>query len=389
VISQPIADAVIVAAGTSRRMGGQDKLAASVAGRPLLRWAIEAFAAVPDVGGIVVVTSEQAMTALGASPWLGRLGARLVVGGRRRQDSVAAGVRATSAGIVLVHDAARPLVSSELILRVIRQVRLRGAAIPVLPVVDALKRLDGGADDGLVAGSAERGGLFRAQTPQGARRDLLLGALERHASGDEEFGDEAELLARDGVAVATVLGEASNLKVTLPEDLSLVRRLVPATVSTRSAVGIDSHPFGPADGLRLGGIVIEGAPRLHGHSDGDVVLHALCDGLLAAAGDQDLGRLFPAGDAATRGVDSRSMLADVLRRLEADGLVPDSVDLTISGARPRLGGPRLDAIAASLAALTDLPPGRVSVKASSGNLSGDEGAGRAVSATCLVSVAPR
>ena len=370
-------------------MGGQDKLAASIAGRPLLRWAVEAFAAAPDVSGIIVVTSAQAVADLQASAWFSGLGARLVVGGERRQDSVAAGVRASVADIVLVHDAARPLVSGELIGRVVRRVRQRGAAIPVLPVVDALKRVDGDADDGIVAGSAERSGLFRAQTPQGARRDVLLAAIERHATGDREFRDEAELLARDGVAVATVPGELANLKVTLPEDLALARRLAAPMGRSRCAVGVDSHPFGPGDGLRLGGLVIEGAPRLHGHSDGDVVLHALCDGLLAAAGDGDLGRLFPAGDPASRDIDSRVLLAEVLRRLESNGLAAESIDVTITGARPRLGGRRLDAIASSISALTGLLPPSVSVKASTGNLSADEGAGRAMAATCLVSVVPR
>lgn len=388
-IGERLADAVVVAAGTSQRMGGQDKLSASLAGRPLLQWAVEAFAASPQVADIVVVTSEERLAALEDTPWIAAIGAHLVVGGERRQDSVAAGLRATTADIVLVHDAARPLVSGRLIRRVIEGVAQRGAVIPVLPVVDALKRVVGDAAAGSIASTAERGGLFRAQTPQGARRELLLGAAERHAGGPEGFADEAELLARDGVEVGTVQGEVDNIKVTLPEDLTLARRLAGEHAGWRSAIGHDSHPFGPGAGLRLGGLVIEDAPRLHGHSDGDVVLHALCDGLLAAAGDGDLGRLFPAGDQATRDVDSRALLVEVRRRLEGSGLTADSIDVTIMGARPRLGGRRLDAMARSIAALTGALPGRVSVTASTGNLSGDEGAGRAISATCFVSVVGR
>jgi 2-C-methyl-D-erythritol 4-phosphate cytidylyltransferase/2-C-methyl-D-erythritol 2,4-cyclodiphosphate synthase len=370
-------------------MGGQDKLSATIAGRPLLRWAVEAFAATPNVRAIVVVTSDRMIDALSASTWLTRLGVRLVIGGDRRQDSVSAGVRATSADIVLVHDAARPLVSPGLIGRVIACVRERGAAIPVLPVVDALKRIDGDADGGLIAASIARSGLFRAQTPQGAHRDVLLAAIGRHAHRAEDIPDEAELLALDGVAVATVLGETTNLKVTIPEDLALARTLATSALSARTAVGIDSHPFGPGDGLRLGGVLIDAAPRLYGHSDGDVVLHAVCDGLLAAAGVPDLGRLFPAGDPTTRDIDSQRLLADVLTRLAAGGVTPDSIDVTITGARPRLGGARLDAIAVSIAALTDLPRSSVSVKAGTGNLSGEEGAGRAMSASCLVRVVKR
>jgi 2-C-methyl-D-erythritol 4-phosphate cytidylyltransferase/2-C-methyl-D-erythritol 2,4-cyclodiphosphate synthase len=388
-MGERIVDAVVVAAGASRRMGGQDKLSATIAGRPLLRWAVEAFAADPRISAVVVVTTAEGMMSLGRAPWLPSSRIRLVVGGARRQDSVAAGVRATSAEIVLVHDAARPLVSADLIGRVIDGVRDRGAVVPVLPLVDALKRVDGAAETGTIDGTADRSGLFRAQTPQGARRDLLLGAVVRHADGPEEFRDEAELLARDGVMVGTVAGEADNIKVTLPEDLDLARRLVGGPNAARAAFGFDSHPFGPGDGLRLGGLVIEDAPRLHGHSDGDVVLHALCDGLLAAAGHGDLGRLFPPGDPDTRDVDSRVLVAEVLRRLAAAGLAPDSVDVTITAARPRLGGRRLDAMARSIATLTGVQPARVSVKASTGNLAGDDGAGRAVSAACLVRVIAR
>jgi 2-C-methyl-D-erythritol 2,4-cyclodiphosphate synthase len=155
------------------------------------------------------------------------------------------------------------------------------------------------------------------------------------------------------------------------------------------ALGADSHPFGPGDGLRLAGLLIEGAPQLHGHSDGDVVLHALCDGLLAAAGMGDLGRLFPSGEPGTRGIESRTLVAEVMARLDGADVLPSSVDVTVIGARPRLGGRRLDAMAASIADLTGLAPWRVSIKAASGNLAGDEGAGRAVSATCLVSVVTR
>jgi len=370
-------------------MGGQDKLAAPIAGRPLLRWTVEAFAAAPQVSGLVVVAAEQRLSELGSARWLGSLGARLVAGGQRRQDSVAAGVRAASADIVLVHDAARPLVTGELIGRVIDGVREFGAAIPVLPEVDALKRLEGPAEGGTIVGGVERSGLFRAQTPQGARRDVLIAAIDRHAGGTQAFSDEAELLARDGVVVATVVGEASNIKVTLPEDLALARRLAGGTAAWRTAIGFDSHPFGPGDDLRLGGLVLDGEPRLYGHSDGDVVIHALCDGLLAASGDGDLGRLFPPGDPSTRDVDSRALLADVLLRLDSKGLAPDSIDVTITAARPRLGGRRLDAMAAGLAALTGVDRRRVSVKASTGNLAGDEGAGRAIGAACLVSVVDR
>jgi 2-C-methyl-D-erythritol 4-phosphate cytidylyltransferase/2-C-methyl-D-erythritol 2,4-cyclodiphosphate synthase len=366
-------------------MGGGDKLAESVAGRPVLRWAVEAMAGAPEVARVIIVTSPDRVVGLRAAGWLDPFDARVVVGGERRQDSVAAGIRATESDIVLVHDAARPFVSRALISRVVEAVYRHAAAIPVIPIVDALKHVEGDR----VSGTAHRAGVVRAQTPQGARRDLLLAAVDAHAATADEISDEAELLARHGVAVHTVAGEPANIKVTHPSDLAAARRLAGEATQPRTALGEDSHPFGPGDGLRLGGLLIEGAAQLHGHSDGDVVLHALCDGLLAAAGMGDLGRLFPSGEPATRGIESRTLVAEVMARLDNADVLPWSVDVTVIGARPRLGGQRLDAMAASIADLTGLARGRVSVKAASGNLAGDEGAGRAVSATCLVSVVPR
>ncbi len=374
------ADAVIVAAGAGLRMGGVDKGALDLGGRPMLRWAVERMRAARCVQRVVVVTAPDRVAVVRAQPWLTPID-RVVAGGARRQDSVTNGVRASDAGIVLVHDAARPLASPGLADRVAAAAAEHGAAIPVLPVADSLKQ----AADGVVMGSVERAGVVRAQTPQGARRSLLLAALEAHAGGREIFGDEAEVLARDGVRVVTVAGESGALKVTEPADLEVLRTHLAASRSL--GWGSDSHPFGPRDGLRLGGIEIADAPRLHGHSDGDVALHAVCGGLLAAAGLGDLGRLFPAGEARTRDIDSRELLVSVIERLRAMGIHAVAADVTITGARPRLGAGRLDAMRATMASLLGIEPDRVVVAASTGNLSGDAGAGRVISATALVEVA--
>jgi 2-C-methyl-D-erythritol 4-phosphate cytidylyltransferase/2-C-methyl-D-erythritol 2,4-cyclodiphosphate synthase len=232
---------------------------------------------------------------------------------------------------------------------------------------------------------------LRSRCSQGARRPELLAALDALAGSDETFGDEAELLERRGIRVATVPGEAWNLKVTDPSDLRLVRALVAdaaerVTARLRHGYGHDSHPFGAADGLRLGGVVFADAPRLHGHSDGDVALHAVCDALLGAAGLGDLGQLFPPGDPATRGVDSRDLVGAVVQRVRDQGWHPASVDLMIEGARPRLGRAGVDEIRAALAHLIGVDRASVSVKASTGNLSGDAGAGRVISASALVAV---
>lgn len=376
----PFADAVIVAAGSGRRMGGVDKTALGVAGRPMLRWAVDAMRAATSVRRVVIVTAAERLTDVRALPWLsGEVD--VVAGGDRRQDSVAAGARATDAAVVLVHDAARPLASPVLVDRVAAAAAAHGAAIPVLVVPDSLKRVEAG----VIRGALDRTGVVRAQTPQGARRELLLPALEALAGGPETFGDEAELLARHGVEVAVVEGEQAALKVTDPSDLSIAETFA-RDAPRRHGWGVDSHPFGAADGLRLGGIEVAEAPRLHGHSDGDAVLHAVCDALLGAARMGDLGRLFPAGDPRTRGVDSRRLVGEVVGRISDAGLRPVRADIVIRGARPRLGGVRLDRMAAAVAELLGIDASAVAVSAATGNLSGDEGAGRVISATAFVEV---
>jgi 2-C-methyl-D-erythritol 4-phosphate cytidylyltransferase/2-C-methyl-D-erythritol 2,4-cyclodiphosphate synthase len=383
---EPFADAVIVAAGSSQRMGGRDKLDELIDGRSVLQRSVETVASARSVRGVVIVTAEARRDDLATREWFDRDAWQVVAGGQRRQDSVAAGVRATSAEVVLVHDAARPLVSASLVDAVAAAAREHGAAIPIVPVADSLRRVENGTITGIVS----RDGLGAAQTPQGARRSLLAHALDARAAGSRTFTDEAEILAADGVPVAVVDGEAANLKITLPEDLARARALAgtqPATA--RVGFGVDVHPFGTELGLKLGGIEVEGAPRLHGHSDGDVVLHAITDGLLGAAGLPDIGRLVPPSDAASRGIDSAVIVARALAAAAGAGWRPSSVDVTVIGSRPKLGGRRLDAMADRVAVLLGLDRRAVALKAATGNLAGDEGAGRVIRATAAVTVVPR
>ena len=198
------------------------------------------------------------------------------------------------------------------------------------------------------------------------------------------FTDEAALLEACSIPVHVIDGEPGNIKVTLPADLARAAAALQGPGGrTRTGIGHDSHPFGPGTPLVLGGVRIDGAPRLHGHSDGDVALHAVCDALLGAAGLGDLGRIFPAGPATPAGIDSTVLLEDVVGRVGAAGLRPASVDLTIVAGRPKLGS-RLDAMRDALAAALGLDMTRVNVKASTGNLDGMEGAGRGISALAIV-----
>ncbi len=376
-------------------MGGADKLLATIGGRPMLAWTLDAFATSPVVSRIVVVTSWGNFDAVTNAPWLPDRVTQILVGGARRQESVAAGMDALRARtrrhpaddradrVVLVHDGARPMVSRSLIESVTHAAATHGAAIPVVPVVETIKRVDGD----VVAGTIDRSSLATAQTPQGIRGDILKRAYDRFPpNGPEEWTDEAALLEACGIPVHVVPGDPANLKVTVPADLARAAALLGEPgPSRRTGIGHDAHPFGPGGPLRLGGVEITGAPRLHGHSDGDVVLHAVADALLGAAGMGDLGRLYPAGPATPRGVDSRELLAAVVARLTGAGWRPVSVDLTVVAARPRLGD-HLDAMRAAIAALLGLDPSRVNVKASTGNLDGSDGAGRSVSTLALATI---
>ena len=397
----PLADAIVVAAGSSHRMGGTDKLSEVIGGRPLLAWSIAALTAVPAIERVVVVTAADRVADLREASWLPAEVAAVVAGGARRHESVAAGVaalddldgrlepdraRARDDRVVLVHDGARPLVSANLVRAVLDAASRDGAAIPVLPIAETVKRVEGGR----VAATIERDELATAQTPQGVRRGLLRSAFARFPpGGPETWTDEAALLEACRIAVHAIPGESSNLKVTLPGDLDRVHAalagLVPGGAIGRIGSGTDSHPFGPGTPLALGGIEIAGAYRLHGHSDGDVVLHAVADALLGAARLGDLGRLFPAGPATPRGIASRELLAEVARRVNAAGWKVTSIDLTIVGARPRLAA-LLDDMRDAIAAIIGVPSEVVSVKASTGNLAGMEGAGRGISASAVAAI---
>jgi 2-C-methyl-D-erythritol 2,4-cyclodiphosphate synthase len=409
-------------------MGGEDKLAAEIEGRSVLRWSVEALAAA-GVRRIVIATSPARVAELAASPWLPDSVVAVVAGGERRQDSVAAGVAALASTaparpesaaaegseeavaqvgtpararrtrstdpVILVHDAARPMASPALVRAVAAAAATHGAAIPVVPVTETLKRLDGER----VGSTVDRTDVVAAQTPQGLRLSLLERAYGKYPpDGPQMWTDEASLLEACRIPVHAITGETTNLKVTVPQDLDraaalLEAGLVPGRPSSRPSVagrvglGTDSHPFGPGEPLALGGVTIDGAPRLAGHSDGDVALHAVADALLGAAGLGDLGRLFPADSRTPAGVDSRILLSSVAENVRRAGFIPANVDVTIVAGRPKLAG-RLPSMEDVIAAALGVDPSAVNVKASTGNLGGPEGAGRTISATAIAWLVP-
>ena len=274
-------------------MGGSDKLATDIGGRPLLAWTLAAVAATSAVRRIVVVTTSERRAAIETADWLPAAVTDVVTGGGRRQESVHAGFLALEPGatdddgVVLVHDGARPLVEASLIEAVIDATaatarRSRSCRSP--------RPSSGSISMGLVGTTVDRTGLGAAQTPQGVRRDVLREAFRRFPPSEPAtFTDEASLLEAWSIAVHVVSGDPGNLKVTLPGDLGRAAAVLGRARERRTGIGHDSHPFGPDMGLRLGGIEIAAAPRLAGHSDGDVALHAIADALLGATGQGDLG----------------------------------------------------------------------------------------------------
>jgi 2-C-methyl-D-erythritol 4-phosphate cytidylyltransferase / 2-C-methyl-D-erythritol 2,4-cyclodiphosphate synthase len=383
-------DVIVVAAGESRRMGGQDKLARVVHGQPLLAHTLAALARSPLIESIVVVSAPDRRDAVADAPWLPPTVRAVVDGGASRQESVRHGFEALEAAvpdpggdrITLVHDGARPLVSTGLIAAVAASAAEHGAAIPVLPIAETVKRIVGEA----VESTVDRSDLAVAQTPQAVRRSILRAALAAEVASRGPWTDEASLLEACRIPVHVIPGEPANIKVTVPADLERVAVVLSGGGGPRrTGIGHDAHGFGPGGPLVLGGVTFPKVPRLLGHSDGDVALHAVADALLGAAALGDLGRLFPAGPTTPRGIAGRDLLGEVIRRLAAAGWRPAGLDLTIIAGRPRLGG-QLEPMRAEVAAILGLPTEAVEVKASSGNLEGAEGAGRAISALALATI---
>jgi 2-C-methyl-D-erythritol 4-phosphate cytidylyltransferase len=234
--SARFADAVILAAGRSVRMGGLDKLFLEVAGLPLLAWTVRAIVHAETVRRLIVVAREDHVLSLADEPWLSEYRPTVVCGGPRRQDSVAAGVEAADGEVVLIHDGARPLVTPQLVDRVALAAREHGAAVPVAAVPESMRRIV----DGQVVGVVDRTDLYRSQTPHGARRDLLLTAYQRQdPRGPETFIDETTLVQSAGIAVTTVPGDPVNLKVTLAGDEALAFGLLEARARLESYALLD------------------------------------------------------------------------------------------------------------------------------------------------------
>jgi 2-C-methyl-D-erythritol 4-phosphate cytidylyltransferase/2-C-methyl-D-erythritol 2,4-cyclodiphosphate synthase len=379
---------VIVAGGRGHRAGaGKPKQYRSIKGEPLLRHALRSFDEHRAVGQIVpVIHGDDAADYTAAAAGLDRKCIAPVFGGATRQLSVFAGLQAieTSApDFVLVHDAVRPLFSQALVSRAIDAVKTASAAVPVVPVTDTVKRVDA---SGNVAATLDRNELRLTQTPQiFSYAKLLTAHRSAVAKGLQDFSDDASLAEWAGIPVATFPGETGNVKFTTADDFLRAEPLSGVPYEFRNGTGFDIHAFGPGDHVTLGGVKIPHTKSLNGHSDADVLLHALTDAVLGAIGEADIGTHFPPSDEKWRGAASEIFLRHAIGLLEKFGGSLVNLDATLLCEAPKIG-PHRDAIRASIAVIAGIDASRVAVKATTMEKLGFIGRGEGIAAMASATV---
>lgn len=373
--------ALLVAAGSGTRAGAATpKQYREIGGRPLLRHAVEAlFHRRVDAIQVVIADGQEpayrrAIQGLELLP--------PVVGGATRQDSVRRGMAALgmrgAPDRLLVHDAARPFLPGAVIDRLLDALDGAPASVPILPVVDTLAKSADGLGD-----TVPRDALVRVQTPQAFRFADLKRAHEQWCGGDAS--DDAQVVRAAGLHVATVPGDASLEKITFESDFSRAEAMLAARRVPRTGMGFDVHAFGPGDGVWLGGIRITHDRGLIGHSDADVLLHAITDALLGALGAGDIGEHFPPSDPRWRGAASGHFLEHAAALASAGGSEIVHVDATLICEAPRLG-PHRQAMRERIAALLRLPPASISLKATTSERLGFTGRGEGIAAQAVVTI---
>ena len=381
--------AIIAAAGRGERFGGsRPKQLYAIAGRSILERSVLLFVEHPAIDDVIVVLPPELATQLPFTIEQAKV-VRVVEGGVRRQDSVANAFAAVPrhADMVVIHDAARPFASADLIARTIDAAAESGAALAALPARDTVKRARERSAVVHVVETLPRETVYLAQTPQAFRREVLQAALEFGAHERADATDEATLVERAGHPVRLVTGEESNIKITVPEDLpiaeAIARRTAPSV--SRAGVGYDIHRLVQGRPLVLGGVTIPFDRGLLGNSDADAVCHAIIEAILGAAAAGDIGRHFPDDHAAWKDASSIDLLRRAASVVRAHGLEVANVDASVIAERPKLG-PYIDAMRQNLAAALAVDLMRVSVKGKSNDGVGELGRGEAIAvhATALL-----
>jgi 2-C-methyl-D-erythritol 4-phosphate cytidylyltransferase/2-C-methyl-D-erythritol 2,4-cyclodiphosphate synthase len=369
--------ALLVGAGSGTRFGAETpKQFLSLGGRPVLRHAAETLVEhvemLQPVGDKAPI--EAALEGLRHLP--------PVPGGATRQQSVHAGLEALGADapdVVLVHDAARPLIPPGTIPALLAALEHAPGAIPAIPVADTLKRVV----DGVITATAPRDGLYRAQTPQAFRFPILLAAHRAGTAGAAT--DDASLLEAAGLTVAIVPGSEDNIKLTWPEDLRRLERAMFGGLIPRVGTGFDVHVLEAGRKLVLCGVPIEHDKGLAGHSDADVGIHALCDAIYGALAEGDIGRHFPPSESAWKDADSARFLRHAAGRIAARQGMLANADVTLICERPKIA-PHAGAMTARLAAILGVDPARISVKATTTERLGFTGRGEGIAAQAVATI---
>lgn len=392
---------VVVAAGRSSRMGGIDKQVATLGGEAVISHSLRVFEEFDDVGSIVLVMSaenlEEGIDAVNAGGFSKVVG--VVRGGERRQDSVKigldllAGQGSGAPEFVAVHDGARPFIDSEMIVRGLATAQKIGSGIAAVPVKDTIKT----APHRVVTDTPDRSGMWAVQTPQIFRFDILKTA---HEMTDEDVTDDASMVESVGGLVAIFDGSNDNIKITTPEDLELATLIYDRRTSnldsgtggivvegSRFGIGFDGHGLVDGGPLRLGGIDIEFDQHLDGHSDGDVLFHAIASAILGAAGLGDLGGRFPSSDERYAGFDSAQFIAESARLAAEAGWLVSHLDATIIAQRPRLAS-EAPKMASKLADIDGLDQTSINVKVTSTDHVGAIGAGEGIAAQAVATLTP-
>ena len=370
--------ALIVAAGKGERAGGDvPKQYRLLGGKPVLRWAAEAMVRHPAVQSTRVVIG-QGQEELASAALSGLEVGELIEGGAERADSVRAGLSAIAGDAVLVHDAARPFCPPEVIDRLIASLEFYEGAAPVLPVGDTLARIGDSLDHPI-----DRTGLVRVQTPQVFRTDALRSAYERWSGPSPT--DETAVARAAAMKVAAVEGHPALEKLTLPADFDRAEQWLAGMLRPRTGLGFDVHAFAGAGPIMLGGVEVPHDRGLAGHSDADVVLHAITDALLGAAGLGDIGDHFPPSDSRWKGAPSSLFLAHAADLVRERGAIIDHVDCTIVAEAPKVG-PHRAAMRTRIADMLGLAVEQVSVKATTTEGLGFAGRREGIAAQAVASI---
>lgn len=383
---------ILLAAGAGKRMQSKaNKMFLQLGPYSVLQWNLIHMSEGSGIDEIIIVVAageeEQVKAQYETVKTRASQPVKIVLGGKERQDSVMRGTEAVAetAQIILVHDGARPMAKGALFKAVSEKALEVGAAVAAVPSVDTIKQV---SPEGLVEATLPRQTLYAVQTPQGFRRDVLLGA-QAYAKDTGFLGtDDTSLVEHWGKPVAIVPSEYSNFKITTPEDIIKAKHCLGVIEPMmRVGFGYDVHRFKEGRPCILGGVTIDSPIGPDGHSDADVLLHALMDALLGAAGLPDIGYWFPPEDEAFKGASSMELLSQVVLRLQQNGFKAYNVDIMVIAESPKLK-PHIEAMKANIAKVLGITPDFVSVKATTHEKLGAFGRKEGLAAQAVATICP-